>query len=163
MAELYLVTGPWGAGKTSTAPPLARLLPECVVFDWDAIIPGLSEATGKNVTTDLSTWEGLRVMWLAVIGAVLAGGHSVVLLGPVTPEDFADSLSGVPVRCAYLECPDTVLVQRLQARGESDADIADELAYAETLRSSSHAPIPTENQTPLEVAEKVARWLRANP
>ena len=155
MATLYLVTGPWGVGKTSAALPLARLLPDYVVFDWDAILPGVSKAAGKDVHTDPSTWAGLRTVWLVVISAVLAGSRSVVLLGPVTPKDFTDSLSGVPIRCAYLECPDALLVQRLQARGESDPDIADELAYAAELRRSSYTPIPTENQTPLEVAEQI--------
>lgn len=161
MPTLYLITGPWGAGKTSAALPLARLLPECVVFDWDAIIPGISEAAGKDVRTDPTSWKGLRVTWVAVIGAVLAGGRSVVLFGPATPEDFEDSLNGVPVRCAYLECPPAVLEQRLQARGESAADISDELAYAVELRNSSHTPIPTEGLTPLEVAQEIAQWIRS--
>lgn len=161
MPTLYLVTGPWGSGKTSTTLSLTRLLPECVVFDWDAIIPGISAAAGKDVRTDPATWAGLRTTWLAVIGSVLAGGRSVVLFGPATPRDFQDSFNGVPVRCAYLECPDPVLNQRLKERGESSADIADELAYAAELGRSSHTPIPTEALTPLEVAQAIAQWVQS--
>jgi len=162
MPTLYLIAGPWGAGKTSAALPLAQLLPECVVFDWDALIPGISEAAGKNAHTDPATWEGLRTTWLAVIRAVLAGGRSVVLFGPATPRDFENSLNGVRVECAYLECPPPVLEQRLKERGETAADIADELAYAAELRGSSYIPIPTEARTPLEVAQAITQWVRSD-
>ncbi len=160
-AALHLVTGPWGAGKTSLVPHLVRLLPDCVVFDWDSIIPGVSAAAGKNVNTDPSTWEGLRATWAAVVGAVLAGGHDVVLCGPATPDDFQGSLSTTRLRCAYLDCPNDALAHRLRARGETDASVADELAYAASLRRSSHARIPVGSQTPREDAEAVAQWLQS--
>ena len=161
MPTFYLITGPWGAGKTSAAPPLARLLPGYVVFDWDAVILSISEAAGKDVRTDPATWKGLQTTWLVVTKAVLAGGRGVVLFGPATPGEFEDSLPGISVQCAYLECPPAVLEQRLQARGESAADITDELAYAAELKHSSHTPIPIEALTPPEVAQKIARWIQS--
>ena len=160
-AALHLVTGPWGAGKTSLVPHLVRLLPDCVVFDWDLIIPGISAAAGKNVNTDPSTWEGLRATWIAVTGAVLAGGRDVLLCGPATPNDFRDFPITAQIRCAYLDCPNDVLAHRLRARGETYASIADELVYAASLRRSSHARIPVGNRTPREDAEAVAQWLQS--
>ncbi len=160
VAALHLVTGPWGAGKTSLVPHLVRLLPNYVVFDWDLIIPGISAAAGKNVNTDSSAWDGLRATWVAVAGAVLAGGHDVILCGPATPNDFEDVSGTARIRCAYLDCPDDILERRLRARGETDASIADELAYAASLRRSSHTRIPVGNRTPREDAEAVAQWLQ---
>ena len=161
-ATLFLLTGPWAAGKTSLVPHLARLLPEVVVFDWDVLLPGLSAASGKDAHTDPSTWDGLRAMWAAIAGAVLAGGRSVLLCGPALPDAFAGTgISRHPVRCAWLDCADDVLAERLRARGIIEAEIADELAFMAALRRSSHTPVPARGRTPEQIAAAVASWVRA--
>jgi predicted kinase len=162
--SLHLIVGTWGSGKSSVVPHLNKLLPECVVFDWDAIIPGISAAAGKNVHTDPSSWNGLWKTWGAVVTAVLAGGHDVVLCGPATPDEIArrSGLSGMNIRCAYLDCPDEVLVDRLRGRGESDADIAEELQMASALRKSDYLAVPVENFDPPQVAERLRQWIRTS-
>jgi|GEM_PF-5938331 len=160
-ATLHLLTGPWASGKSSLAPHLARLLPDVVVFDWDALLPGLSAASGKDAHTDASTWPGLKAMWAAVVGSVLAGGRDVLLCGPTLPEDFAGTFVSLhPVRCAYLDCPDEILAERLRARGKTDAEIADELAFMVSLRQSDHTPVQAVDRTPERTAAAVAAWVR---
>ena len=160
MATLHLLTGPWGAGKTTLVPLVAELLPEAVVFDWDVLLPGLSAAAGKDAHRAPSTWNGLRELWIAIVRAVLAGGRDVRLCGPARPEDFA--ASGIPsIRCAYLDGADDVLARRLRARGEREADVADEFADMAALRASGHVPLRADGRTPRQLAGDVAAWARA--
>lgn len=161
MATLHLLTGPWGVGKTTLVPHLQRLLPHCVVFDWDVVLPGLSEAAAKSAHTDPTTWDGLKTLWVDIIAAVLGGSHDVVLCGPATPEMFKERLPHITLRCAYLDCPDEILAQRLRARGESADDIAAELSFAAELRCSSYHKIATTHLPPEAVAESVATWVRS--
>jgi hypothetical protein len=162
MATLHLLTGPWASGKTSVVPHLARLLPEVVVFDWDILLPGLSAAAGKDASRDASTWEGLEEMWVAVVESVLAGGRDVLLCGPVVPEDLAGTpLNAFPLRCAYLDCEDEVLVGRLRARGTAEEEIPDELETMAALRRSGHARVVAGDRTPPRIAAEVAAWIHA--
>ena len=159
---LYLLTGPWGSGKTSVVPHLARLLPEAVVFDWDVLLPGLSAAAGTDAHRDETTWDGLAEMWVAVVEAVLAGGHDVVLCGPARPDDVATAgFGGASLRCAFLNAPDDALAARLRSRGETEEEITEELSDAAALRASSWVPISTAGRSPAEVAEEVALWVSA--
>ncbi|HET7463762.1 MAG TPA: AAA family ATPase [Longimicrobium sp.] len=161
-ATLHLLTGAWASGKSTLVPHLARLLPEVVVFDWDILLPGLSAAAGRDAHTDPSTWAGLGEMWAAVIHSVLAGGRDALLCGPARREDFERAdLARNPVRCAYLDCADEVLAARLRARGVSAAEVADELAFAASLRQSPHAPVRMDGRTPEHVAGDVVSWVRA--
>lgn len=161
MATLHLITGPWASGKTSLIPHLKRLLPECVVFDWDMIIPGLSAASQKDVYTDPSTWDGLRETWLAVVEAILSGERDVVLCGPLNPDAFDSSrLTAASVRCAYLDWNDETLSDRLRARGVSEADLAEELSMAANLRASSYDAVSGLERDPQQLARAVAAWVR---
>lgn len=162
VATLYLLTGPWASGKSSLIPHLARSLPEVVVFDWDVLLPGLSAATGKDARREPSTWDGLRAMWVAIIRSVLDGGRDVLLCGPAIPEDFArGSLASVPIRCAYLNCPDDVLVERLRARGVAEPEVAEEVATMAGLRATRYHPLEVGERTPSQIAEEAVVWIRA--
>jgi hypothetical protein len=159
-AMLHLLAGPWGSGKTSLVPHLRQLLPEVVVFDWDVLLPGLSQAAATDPYTDSSTWHGLEAMWTAIVGAVLSGGRDVLLCRPAEPEVFVQH--GIPshsIRCAYLDCADEILAERLRNRGETDEDIAEELAAMANLRRSCHKPLPVAGRTPEQLAEDVTAWV----
>ncbi|HEX6368146.1 MAG TPA: AAA family ATPase [Longimicrobium sp.] len=162
MATLHLLTGAWGSGKTTLIPHLVPALPDAVVFDWDALLPGLSAAAGTDAHRDPSTWDGLRAMWIAVVGAVLAGGRDVVLCGPATPEDFAEGgIARASIRWACLDLPDEVLAARLRARGEREEDVADELEAMAALRASACTTLPAGGLDPRQVAAVVAAWVLA--
>ena len=160
-ATLHLLTGPWASGKTTLVPHLARGLPEVVVFDWDTLLPGLSAAAGRDAHHDPATWQGLRMMWIAILQSVLAGGRDVLLCGPARPDDFARAHLAGPIRCAWLDCTDDVLAARLRARGEREQDVTDELAEMAALRKSGCHPIAAGNRAPQEIAADVAAWVRA--
>jgi len=160
-ATLFLLTGPWASGKSTLVPLLASLLPEVVVFDWDALLPGLSQACGTDAHTDASAWDGLRAMWAAIAGSVLAGGRDVLLCGPARPDDFAAAVAPRAVRCAWLDCGDDTLAARLRARGSTAAEIADELAFMAALRRSDHTRMKAGDRTPEQLAAAVASWVRA--
>lgn len=97
-----------------------------------------------------------------MIDGVLAGGRDVLLVGPAQPDDFDSTpLARYPVRCAYLDCADETLAERLRARGVPDEEVADELASAALLRRSIHAPVRTDGQTPEQIAAGVAAWIGA--
>ncbi len=161
MPTLYLLTGPWASGKSSIVEHLVRLLPTHAVFDWDLVIPFLSLSSGKDVRTDPSTWNGLRETWRAMVGASLNAGRDVVLCGPPLPDEFLPDLDPPSsVRRAYLDCPNAVLVERLRARGATDAEVADELCEASTLRASSTYRIAVDDG-PEDVAERVAKWVES--
>lgn len=160
--SLHLLTGAWGSGKSSIIPHLVGLLPDCVVFDWDLIIPGLSLTAGKDVHTDPSTWDGLCQTWVAIVDALLVAGRDVLLCGPATPDKFARDghIVAANVRCAYLDCPDQTLIERLRARGASEAAIVEELATSSRLRCSNWDSIPVGGADPGDVAGRVALWVR---
>ena len=132
-----------------------------VVFDWDALLPGLSAAAGRDARHDPSMWDGLRRMWIAVARAVLDGGRDVLLCGPARPDEFSRGTFDGPVRCAYLDVPDAELAGRLRTRAEREQDIADELADMAALRASDYHPSPAGGRTPQQIAKDAAAWVRA--
>jgi len=113
---LFVVTGTSGAGKTTITQPLRRLLPECVVFETDAI---LSMAT--------IGWDAWRSTWLLVAREVALGGRATVLTGSLTPDQMrrlpARKLMG-PLRFANLDCPDHVLAEGVLGAGEVAEQVA---------------------------------------
>ena len=160
-ATLHLLTGPWASGKTTLVPHLARLLPDVVVFDWDVLLPGLSAAAEKDAHTDPSTWEGLRRMWLAIVGSVLAGGRDVLLCGPLGKGDIADpGILAFPIRCAFLDCGDEALAERLRTRGVTESELEEELSELATLRGSPCEAIRASG-SPEQTAAAVVTWVRA--
>jgi len=159
---IYLIAGPWASGKSTLAGLLPARVPECVVFDWDVIIPALSIATRTNVRADGATWPGLKAIWLAIVRSVASTGRDVVLLGPLTASDFtAQELDGVSYRSATLSWPEETIADRLEARDATSREIEDELKAARELSASTHHRIDLDGCSPEEMTDRVAQWIRA--
>jgi len=105
---LFVLTGASGTGKTPITGPLRRALPGCDVFDTDIILQ--VAALG---------WDTWRNTWLRLAHAIALNGRVTVLCGSRLPSQMetlpARKLIG-PIRFCTLDCPDTVLADRLRRR-----------------------------------------------
>lgn len=153
---MFVVTGASGAGKTTVAGPLRRLLPGCEVFEADITLP--VAALGWN------TW---RNTWLRIAHDVALNGRVTVLCGSLLPSQLeavpARKLLG-PIHFANLDCPDDVLAERLRVRpawrhGSVDSTISEHQRFAAWLRAHIRPSWDTSVLTPGEAAEQIATWV----
>jgi len=153
---LFIVTGASGTGKTTITEPLRRALPGCDVFDTDIILQ--VAAFG---------WDTWRNTWLRLAHGIALNGRVTVLCGSLMPDQLetlpARKLVG-PIRFCNLDCPDTVLEDRLRRRpawrGTSTEDaIARHQRFAAWLRANIQPCYDTSQLTPAETAERIATWI----
>jgi len=111
---LYVVTGASGAGKTTITEPLRRALPGCDVFDTDII-----------VRVAMLGWDTWRNTWLRLAHGIALNGRVTILCGSLLPSQLetlpARKLVG-PIRFCTLDCPDTILADRLRRRSPAGGD-----------------------------------------
>jgi hypothetical protein len=113
-ADLFVVTGASGAGKTTVFEPLlAELAGRCMVFDVDWLIDPLTRQAGGV------DWVAFRDAWLHVAHGVAQNGLPTMLLGPFIPEHLAD-LPGrrwvADIHFVTLDCDDDERRRRIEAR-----------------------------------------------
>jgi hypothetical protein len=102
------VLGAPGSGKTAAARPLASLLPDHVVVDWDAFMAPAAALAGRDITGHRDTWPAYRQLVRAVMEAM--AHRPVVLLGVRTP----DELEAWPIDAwVLLDCTDEERRRRL--------------------------------------------------
>jgi predicted ABC-type ATPase len=137
VAELLVVAGPPGAGKTTVSRLLSGL------FEHSAHVTG-DDFFGFIVSGYLAPWtpeahhqnEIVGSAAAAAAGRLAAGGYTVVYDGVVVPElvdDFGRAAGLTRVHYAILLPPEQVCLQRIHARvghGFTDLDAA-RLMYAE--------------------------------
>ncbi|MFI1393789.1 NUDIX domain-containing protein [Streptomyces sp. NPDC020681] len=176
------INGAFGAGKTTTARELIDLIPNCTLYDPELIggelrrlLPPkrLAEVTDYQ---DLPIWRRLVVDTAAALLAELGG----VLVVPMTllRQEYRDEIFGglaarrIPVRHVLLRPDETILRERIAARGEPETSDADQrarqwasdhfdpyLAALDWLTTDAHV-VDTSRIDPLEAARRIAAAVR---
>ena len=158
---LFVVTGASGSGKTTIFPELlSRMSGWCAVFDADWLIDPLGRAA-KDGQID---WAAFSDTWLHVAHSVGQNGLPTLLLAPFIPENL-DNLPGRAwigeIHYLVLDCPDEERRRRMEARPRWRArDIDAQTEFGRWLRRNLSPVIDTTRQSPSEVAETVAAWVR---
>ena len=114
-----MLSGAPGSGKTAVAPGLRRALPGVVVLDLDQFLEAGSRLAGLDLRqrSAADRWPAHNDLCLTYVSAVLAAGHDVLLLSPLTPDEVrrstaAPALGGI--RWAVLDCSDASRLNRLR-------------------------------------------------
>jgi hypothetical protein len=156
---LFVVTGASGTGKTTVAEPLRRLLPDCEIFETDAILQ--VAALGQ---------DAFRSTWLRLAHAIALNGRATVLCGSLLPSQLdalpARKLIG-PIRFCTLDCPDAVIAERLRSRpswrgASEESVIAEHQRFAAWLRVHIQPCYDTSLLAPAAVARHIANWISQN-
>jgi hypothetical protein len=156
---LFVVTGASGTGKSTVTEPLRRQLPDCEVFDADALLH--VAALGLDV---------YRGTWLRLAHDIALNGRVTVLAGSLLPGQL-ETLPGRkligPIRFCTLDCPDAVIAERLRGRPSwrftsKEAAVAEHQRFAAWLRTHIHPCYDTSVLSPAETAEQIAAWVRQN-
>jgi hypothetical protein len=154
---LFVVTGASGAGKSAIVEPLRRRLPDCEVFDTDVILH--VAALG---------WDTWRNTWLQLAHAIALNSRASVLCGSLLPAQLeglpARRLVG-PIHFCNLDCPDTLLAERLRGRpawrgSSQEAAIVEHQRFAAWLRQQIRPTFDTSVLSVDAVADRVAGWIR---
>ncbi|HEY6746654.1 MAG TPA: AAA family ATPase [Mycobacteriales bacterium] len=127
--ELMILTGAPGSGKTAVAPGLRAALPGVVVLDLDQFLDAGGRLAGLDLHEQSAAgrWPAYNDLCLSLVAAVLAAGHDVLLLCPLTPDEVGRTAAALGiVRWMVLDCSDATRRRRLRTRpGEpTDADAA---------------------------------------
>jgi AAA domain len=150
---LTYVLGAPGSGKTTLAPVLRRLLPGCVVIDWDSFMDAASTVAGRDIRKSPETWQGYRNLVRAIVDSIRP--HPTVLLGVCSP----DELHGWPVDAwVLLDCSDEERAHRLGL--DRAQDLAEALADARDYRSFELPVVDSTGRSREDVGLSVAALIR---
>ena len=165
--SLLMLTGAPGAGKTAVAPGLRAALPGIVVLDLDEFLDAGGRLAGLDLRQEAAAdrWPAYNDLCLTFIATVLATGHDVLLLSPLTPQEVRRSTAAPDlgdIRWAVLDCSDAHRLGRLRAR-RATHDTTGALADAAELRGIGHPIIRNDDITIDAAVDLIARWARAVP
>jgi hypothetical protein len=154
---LFVVTGASGTGKSTVTGPLRRQLPDCEVFDTDALL--------HVAALGLDAYRGT---WLRLAHDIALNGRVTVLAGSLLPGQL-EPLPGRkligPIRFCTLDCPDDVIAERLRSRpswrgASEETVIAEHQRFAAWLRARIRPCYDTSVLSPAETAGQIAAWVR---
>lgn len=156
---LFVVTGASGTGKSAVTSPLRRLLPDCEVFETDALLH--VAALGLDAE---------RGTWLRLAHDIALNGRVTVLTGSFLPGQL-EPLPGRklvgPIHFCTLDCPDDVIADRLRSRPSwrgtaNQTVLAEHQRFAAWLRAHIRPCFDTSILSPAETASRIAAWVRQN-
>lgn len=156
---LFVVTGASGTGKSTVTGPLRRLLPDCEVFETDALL----HVAALGLDTERGTW-------LRLAHDIALNGRVTVLTGSFLPSQL-EPLPGRkligPIRFCTLDCPDAVIAERLRSRPSwrgtsAETVVAEHQRFAAWLRTHIQPCYDTSLLGPAETAGQIAAWVRQN-
>lgn len=164
---LWWITGSSGAGKSGVIPHLRRALPECVVFDGEAI-------DFWRFAGEAGDYAPLYDQWLKVGHQLALNRRPLVIVATALPAQ----LDACPCRAYFstihylgLVCPAAEQERRLRARpawrqADGAAFIANACGFTRRLGEIARADPAaltlhdTTAITPVESALVIARWVR---
>jgi AAA domain len=136
--ELVVLTGAPGSGKTAVVPGLRAALPGVVVLDMDQFLDAGGRLAGLDLHEQAAAdrWPAYNDLCLSFVAAVLAAGHDVLLLCPLTPDEVGRSAVALgTVRWLVLDCSDATRRHRLRTRPGAATDADGAVADAAELRA----------------------------
>ena len=162
--RLWFVAGSSGSGKTTLMPLLRERLPECTVFECEAIHFWLFSLEPG--------YASLHNQWLQVAYEIARNGRPTVLVGTAEPDTFdAQPSRGYFERIDYLGliCDSAEQEARLRARpawrkSTEPEFLGRSLGFTDRLRELAAAgtieAVDTTGITPEAAADAVAAWVR---
>jgi hypothetical protein len=166
VAELHIITGAPGAGKSTLRRQLARYPFGTVDFDE------LPDPDGSLLGIDIrspaagAVWPAYNRLWVKVAAMMLRAGSPILVLCPVTPAEWAGAISSAVdlprPAWARLDCTDANRRARLAARGWAGGRIEDAVRDARELRLVVEREFSSDGAA-VETAAAVAHWILDDP
>jgi hypothetical protein len=161
---LFIVTGPSGAGKTTTCLAAASRTKDFVVMESDILY-------SDEFNQPKSDYRRYREMWLRVCKNISQAGKPVILCGTCIPEQFESCVERryfSELHYLALVCEDEALASRLRSRPawrrtSDDEYIARHKEFNRWLKEngqSTEPPITLLDTTGITVDESVELLLR---
>lgn len=119
-------------------PGLRAALPGVVVLDLDQFLDAGGRLAGLDLHEQAAAdrWPAYNDLCLSFVATVLAAGHDVLLLCPLTPDEVGRSAAVLgTVRWLVLDCSDATRRRRLRTRPGAATDEDGAVADAAELRA----------------------------
>jgi hypothetical protein len=165
---LWWIAGSPGSGKSTLTPLLRARLPDCIVFEGEAIDFWRFEGPASD-------YSSLYNQWLKVAWEIASNDRPVVMLATALPEQLdACTMQNRFSAIHYLGlvCAEDAQIARLRARpawrnSTAPEFIAQACGFTARLRTEARLDQPfvtlhdTTGLTPVASADQIAAWVRA--